>query len=244
MVHAVHSLKTEINIYTYKYGNKTAVIKAELAATQAIGEKPVYRLEDLLQSTGSRATAYRTLAELRQIGFAEAVKDGYFTIRSSLFQPFNIWQHLVPSLSALKRARRFGRSYNANDVKKASEMLRGVITLDYRAYDLTRLQEPHSLFLYVDDLDSAAETLRARGFWEGTRGRVVLLPLVGPSQNEIQRLYLDCIAYGGRSTLDAIAIEMLHGEDLDPRVRGLFKSDDVLKVKEELTLHEPRAGSS
>ncbi|MDG6941425.1 MAG: hypothetical protein JRN34_00665 [Nitrososphaerota archaeon] len=215
------------------------MIKAELAVIQAIGEKPIYRLEELLQVTGSRATAYRTLAELRQIGFAEPAKEGYFTIRSSLFQPFNIWQHLVPSLNALKHARYFGRSYNENDVKKASEILHGIVTLDYRAYDLTRLQEPHSLFVYVNNLDSAAEILREHGFWEGTRGRVVLLPQVGSPQNEIQRVYLDCLAYGGRSTLDAIAIEMLHGEHLDPRVKGVFKSEDVLKVKEELASNEP-----
>jgi hypothetical protein len=116
--------------------------------------------------------------------------------------------------------------------------------LDYRAYELTGLQEPYSLFLYVDDMDSAASVLREHGFWKGSRGRVALLPRVGPFRNDLQRVYLDCLAYGGRSTLDAIAIEILYGEELDPKVRGVFRSDDVLKVRDELSLLEPRARSS
>lgn len=222
---------------------RNGMMRAELAAAQAMGEKPVYRIEDLMQVTGSRATAYRALAELRQVGFAEQARDGYFTIRSSLFQPFGVWRHLAPSLSALKHARRFGRSYNETDVKRASEMLRGTVTLDYRAHELTGLQEPHVYFAYVDDLDLAAGTLREHGFREGARGRVVLLPFVGSSRNGIQRVYLDCVAFGGRSTLDAIAIEILRGDALDPGVRGVFKSGDVLKVKEGLASHGPRAGS-
>jgi hypothetical protein len=214
------------------------MIRPELTITQAIGEKPVYRLDDLLKVTGSRATAYRTLGELRQVGFAEQIKEGYFTIRSSLFQPFYLWQHLIPSLGALKQARYFGRSYNENDVKLARQILSGMVTLDYRAYELTGFQKPHLLFLYLEDLDSAVAVLRQHKFWEGTRGRVALLPHVEFFQNELQRVYLDCVAYGGRSTLDAIAIEILYREKLDPEVRGVFRSEDVLKVKEELASRE------
>jgi hypothetical protein len=76
--------------------------------------------------------------------------------------------------------------------------------------------------------------LKKCNFSEGTKGRVVLLPRIGEFRNEIQRVYLDCIAYGGRSLLDAIAIEILHNEDLDPNIRGTFKTEDVLKVREEL----------
>jgi hypothetical protein len=72
---------------------------------------------------------------------------------------------------------------------------------------------------------------------------VALLPKAEPFQNELQRLYLDCLAYGGRSTLDAIAIEILHGEELDPKKRGLFRAEDVLKVRDELLPHEPRTRS-
>lgn len=219
------------------------MIRPELTIAQTIGEKPVYHINDLSKITESRATAYRILRELRDVGFAEQVKEGYFTIRSSLFQPFNLWLDLLPSLQALKRARFFGLSYNENDVRLARQILKGVETLDYRAYELTQLQVPRLLSIYVDDANQAAKILSKHRFWEGTRGRVAIMPRVGAFENEIQRVYLDCIAYGGRSLLDAIAIEIIHGKGLDPYIRGIFKAEDVLKVREELAPQsETRSG--
>ncbi len=211
------------------------MVEPRLAITQTLGEKPVYHLKDLQQSTGSRATAYRVVNELRDLGFATPIKGGYFTLRTSLFQPFNLWPHLLPSLKALKQARYFGRSYNQNDATHARRILNGKVTLDYRAYELTRLQKPRTLFLYVDDPDAAASRMKEEKFWEGTRGKVAIIPNVGSFENELQRVYLDCIAYGGRSNLDAIAIELLYGDELDPRIRGRFRSEDVVKVRDDLT---------
>ncbi len=231
-------------MYNAVPGGSTIILRPELTIAQTIGEKPVYHISDLRRVTESRATAYRILGELRAIGFAEQVKEGYFTIHSSLFQPFYLWPYLLPSLQALKRAQYFGLSYNESDVRLARRVLKGTVTLDYRAFELTGLQEPHTLFLYVRDADLAAATLRDHKFSEGLRGRVAIIPRVGSFQHELQRVYLDCIAYGGRSTLDAIAIELLHGEKLDPRIRGAFRSEDVWKVKEELGSREPGARSS
>jgi len=199
-----------------------------------MGEKPVYHMNDLSKITESRATAYRILSRLREAGFAEQVREGYFTLRSSLFQPFNLWQNLLPSLQALKQARFFGLSYNENDVRLARQILKGIVTLDYRAYEITKLQSPHLFSIYVDNPDQAANKLKECKFSEGKKGRVVIMPQTGEFGSEIQRVYLDCIAYGGRSLLDAIAIEILHNEDLDPNIRGTFKAEDVLKVREEL----------
>ena len=210
------------------------MIDPGLAAIQVLGEKPVFSLDDLIRATGSRATAYRTLANLRAAGFATHAGAGQYICRSSLFQPYSMWGHLAPSLSALRQARYFGRSYNASDVNFARRLLKGTVTLDYRAYELTGFQMPFTLFLYVDDADSASKKLRGNSFWEGTRGRVALLPLAEPIRDELQRVYLDCIAYGGRGILDAIAIEILHGDRLDPKVRGLFRTEDVLKVRDEM----------
>jgi hypothetical protein len=210
------------------------LLRPELAIAQTIGEKPVYHINELSKITESRATAYRILSKLREAGFAERAREGFFTLRSSLFQPFNLWSSLLPSLQALKQARFFGLSYNENDVRLAREILKGVITLDYRANEITKLQSPHLFFIYVENPDQAANMLKKCNFSEGTKGRVVLLPRIGEFRNEIQRVYLDCIAYGGRSLLDAIAIEILHNEDLDPNIRGTFKTEDVLKVREEL----------
>jgi len=210
------------------------MLRPELAIAQTIGEKPVYHMNDLTKITGSRATAYRILSRLREAGFADQLREGYFTIRSSLFQPFNLWQNLLPSLQALREARFFGLSYNENDVRLARQILKGMVTLDYRAYEITRLQSPHLFFIYVDKADQAANTLKESKFSEGTKGRVVIIPRIGEFRNEIQRVYLDCIAYGGRSLLDAIAIEILLNEDLDHNIRGTFKAEEVLKVREEL----------
>jgi hypothetical protein len=210
------------------------MLKPELTIAQTIGEKPVYHMNDLSKITESRATAYRILSRLREAGFAEQVREGYFTLRSSLFQPFNLWQNLLPSLQSLKQARFFGLSYNENDVRLARQILKGIVTLDYRAYEITQLQSPHLFSIYVDNPDQAADKLKECKFSEGTKGRVVIIPRMGEFGSEIQRVYLDCIAYGGRSLLDAIAIEILHNQDLDPYIRGTFKAEDVLKVREEL----------
>src|SRR5437899_10583281 len=148
----------------------------ELAIAQTIGKKSVYNMNDLSKITESRATAYRILSRLREAGFAEQVREGYFTLRSSLFQPFNLWSNLLPSLQALKQARFFGLSYNENDVRLARQTLKDVITLDYRAYELTKLQSPRLLFIYVDDVDQAARTLTEHKFSEGTQDRVFIIP--------------------------------------------------------------------
>ncbi|HVB95936.1 MAG TPA: hypothetical protein VND41_04970 [Nitrososphaerales archaeon] len=47
-----------------------------------------------------------------------------------------------------------------------------------------------------------------------------------------EKVYLDCLAFGGRSTLDAIAIELLYGDRLS--VKGEFPADLVLKVRDDL----------
>jgi len=202
---------------------------------QSLGQKPVYHASDFFAPAGSRATAYRVIHRLLELGLAaETYRRGYFTIRSSAFQPYQIWPHLLPSRSALKQARYFGRSYDETDVNNARRLLKGMVTLDYRAYELTKLQLPHTFFVYLSDQDSGAELLRSNGFSEGSKGRVAILPRGKEERgfgNEVQRVYLDCLAFGGRSTLDAIAIELLYGDQLS--VRGEFPTELVLKVREE-----------
>jgi len=146
-----------------------------------------------------------------------------------------LWPYLVPSLQALKKARYFGRAYNESDVHFAQRKFpRAIVTLDYRAYELTKLQKPERLFLYVSDPENAADELMNERFSEGRSGRVAILPKIGNFfQNEIQRVYLDCLAAGGRSLLDAIAIELLHSTS-ELEVRGVFPIDLVEKVRDDL----------
>lgn len=209
-------------------------IELALAVVQSLGQKPVYHTTEFFEPAGSKATAYRVIGRLQELGLAsETKKRGYITVRSSAFQPYHTWPHLLPSLSALRQARYFGKSYDESDVNNAKRVLSGMVTLDYRAYELTKLQTPHIFFIYVDNQDKGAELLRSRGFSEGTRGRVALLPREQSGfGNEIQRVYLDCLAFGGRSILDAIAIELLYANQLS--VKSEFPVELVLKVREEL----------
>jgi hypothetical protein len=208
-------------------------INPSLTIAQTLPPKPVIHISELYGRARSRATAYRIMSSLERIGFVERKGGGYFALRDSLFQPFHVWPHLVPSLQALSQARYFGKTYKKGDVKVASEILEGMVTLDYRAYELTRLQAPGRLFVYVDDLDLAAKRLLDAGFSEGKRGKVVILPALGEFGNEIERVYLDCLAFGGRSSLDAIAIELKHGHKLVNR--GAFPVHLVAKVTGDLS---------
>lgn len=209
-------------------------IGPSLAIVQALGQKAIYHASELFGPAGSRATAYRIIHGLQELGFAESQKRGYFTIKSSVFQPYQTWFNLLPSLRALKQARYFGRAYDESDVNYARRLLRGTVTLDYRAYELTQLQIPHTFFIYVENPNRVAEDLIGNGFSEGKKGRVAILPMEGDFKNEIQRLYLDCLASGGRSVLDAIALDILFGDQLS--VRGEFPTELVMKVKEDLPL--------
>ncbi len=207
-------------------------INPALTIAQTLDPKPLNHISELYGRARSRATAYRIMNSLERLGFLERKGGGYFTVRDSLFQPYHVWEHLVPSLQSLSQVRYFGKTYKRSDATLASELLKGMVTLDYRAYELTRLQTPGRLFIYVDDLDKAAARLTAAGFSEGEKGKVAILPALGDFENEIQRVYLDCLAFGGRSSLDAIAIELKHGNRLAKR--GAFPAHLVAKVSEDL----------
>jgi predicted lactoylglutathione lyase len=106
------------------------------------------------------------------------------------------------------------------------------VTLDFKAWELTKFQEPSDLFVYVDGNDFA-DYLKESGFSEGTRGHVVLLPISKNIENEIEQVYFDSIAKGGRAVLDAIALELLYPDKI--RHKGQFPVEYVTKVQEEMT---------
>lgn len=207
-------------------------IDPSLTLVQSLGEKPAYHSSELYDLAGSKATAYRIIEGLVELGLAERLNRGYFAIRSSAFQPYGVWPFLIPSLQSLKQARYFGRAYDESDVAFAKRTITGTATLDYRAYDLTQFQTPHIYYVYVDDVNHVARQLKRNNFSEGRAGRVAIMPKSGSFENEVQRVYLDCLAAGGRSTLDAIAIELRYGDRLT--IRGDFRADVVMKVREDL----------
>jgi len=94
------------------------------------------------------------------------------------------------------------------------------------------LQTPNRYYLYVDSVEEVAGLLEKNSFSEGTAGRISITQKPETLDNEIQRVYLDCLAAGGRSTLDAIAIEIRYGDQLT--IKGEFPVDLVTKVEEDL----------
>lgn len=208
--------------------------KPGLLLAQSLESKLSYDIQnDAVPIAGSVPTVYRRLSTLEQLGLA-SVNRSRFEINRATRQPFYVLKELIPSLLALKNARRFGRTYNDSDVDFAQNILpdNTLVTLDYKAWDLTKFQSPLDFFVYVDDLYDVAQHLKENGFSEGKKGRIVLLSKQGTFTNMIQRVYLDCLAKGGRATLDAIAIQLLYGDQLD--IKGQFSIDDVLKVQEDM----------
>ena len=203
---------------------------------QKLDSKPVYTIEDAISVAGSAKTAYRRLNVLKSLGLAK-YKRGSFILKTNVVsQPANVIEKLLPSLIALSKARKFGRNYNDSDVRFAMNNIADnkFVTLDYKAYELTKFQNPLDLYIYVKDVDKVAGFLKENGFKEGQNGHVILLPKIGDFTREIERVYLDCIANGERSTLDAIAIELLYEDKLS--TRGLFSVQQVKKVQEDLPL--------
>ena len=192
-----------------------------------------YSIKDAVSVVGSVPTAYRRLKAMRQLGLATLYR-GQFQINRAARQPLHILEKLIPSLISLKNEKRFGRKYHISDVTFLKKHLpKGAfITLDYRAWELTAYQYPKDLYVYVDDIEKTSTFLKTNGFSEGTKGHVALLQKQADSRDSIEQVYLDCIAKGGRSILDAIAIELKYGNQLG--VRGRFNMEDILKVQDDM----------
>ncbi len=209
------------------------IIRA-ISFAQEFSDKPVYDIkEDAVPLAGSQFTAYRRLHLLESYHLAKLGRNQFEIKTDVVSQPLSIIKKLLPSLIALKNAKRFGKYYTESDVTFARKNIPGQVltTLDYAAWDATKYQIPSNFYVYVNDLDTASKFLKKNRFSEGNNGRVVLLPLVGDYTNKLERVYLDCIANGGRSSLDAISIELQYGDQLTTRAH--FPIEYVKKVQEE-----------
>lgn len=209
-------------------------MQSAIAFAQKFAVKPVYTINDVRAVDNSITTAYRRLHELEKLGLAK-FKHGSFSVKTEVvLQPPHVFEKLIPSLVALKESRRFGKFYTESDVNFAKKHLpeKFLTTLDYAAWELTKFQTPRDFFIYVNDIEKASTYLKNNGFSEGKRGRVILLPKKGSFDNEIERIYLDCISHGERSILDAIALELLFGDHLT--VKGRFPIEYADKVREDM----------
>lgn len=209
--------------------------KDAIRFAQELPPNPIHDIKGLEDIMGlSARTIKRRLAHLDELGLVD-YNRGKFTIKSEVVsQPYHVLQSIIPSLMSLKKARRFGRYYKPTDVNFMRRHLPSgsIITLDHKAYELTRFQTPLDLYAYVDDVENVSKFLKSHGFREGKRGNVVLLPKIGSFENPIERIFLDCVANGGRSFLDAAAIMLTHRDAIKTRVR--FAGDTILKVQEDL----------
>ena len=209
--------------------------KNAIRFAQELPTSPIHDIKNIKDARDlSASTIRRRLARLDELGLAD-YKRGKFTIKSEVVsQPYLVLQSIIPSLMSLKKARRFGKYYKPTDVNFMRRHLpsNSIITLDHKAHELTEFQTPLDLHAYVDDVEEVARFLKSCGFREGKRGNIVLLPKIGSFENLIERVFLDCVANGGRSFLDAAAIMLTHKAAIKTRVR--FTGDTILKVQGDL----------
>jgi hypothetical protein len=196
----------------------------------------LHMTKEAIDITGTKNKVYESLEVLKDLGAVRQTRGSFMINTAIAYQSMKLIRELLPSLKALKMARRFGKRYSDLDVNFAiSNIDYKLITLDYKAWELTNYQTPSTLYLYVKDVEQTAVYLKQSGFKEGRSGRVVILPSEGDIiTNQIQRVYFDCISKGGRSLLDAIAIELIHGDKLE--LKGQFTIEDVKNVQANLSI--------
>jgi hypothetical protein len=197
----------------------------------------IHTIKDIVPMTGSIPTAYRRLRSLEALGLATIYRSK-FQLNRAVTQPMYVLEKLIPSLVALKNSKKFGRKYHISDINFLKNNLpkNAFVTLDFRAWDLTEYQTPSDLYVYVDDIEKSARFLSDNGFSEGKKGHIILLQKQLQTKDTVEQIYFDCIAKGGRSILDAIAIEIKYGDQL--KTKAKFQLDDILKVQSDMKVHE------
>lgn len=167
-------------------------------------------------------------------------QENTFTMYNDVIrQPDAIFYKIMPSLMSFNQSRWFGRKYDQTDVDFVlkNKPVNSFITLDYKAAELTNYQDPWQLYVYVDDINGFASLLKRNGFVEKDKDlkiRVILLPKIGSFENELERVFFDCVASGGRDFMDAIAIMILYGHEIKNKVK--FPELVINKVLEDLPL--------
>ena len=209
--------------------------KDALLFAQELQPRPIYKVKDVAKNVHER-TVRRRIKKLTEIGLAQ-YNRGQFTIKEEVIaQPISVLEKLVPSFTAFMQARRFGKTYGLSDNNFMIKNLpkNAIITLDYSAHKMTNFQSAQDLYLYVDDIEKTVQFLKNNNFREGTKGSIVILPKIGSFENLTERVFLDCIAKGGRSMMDAIAIQLKYKDEINIKAR--FTTDMLLKVQEDLPL--------
>ena len=207
--------------------------KDAIQFAQELPPMPVYKVKDVAKHVHER-TIRRRVKKLTEIGLAQYNRGKFTVKREVIAQPLIVLEKLFPSFLAFMQARRFGKTYRQSDINFMIKNLPkdAITTLDYSAYEMTKFQSAHDFYVYVDDVEKTAKFLKDNNFREGTKGNIVLLPKIGSFENLTERVFLDCLAKGGRSMMDAIAIQLKHREEITTKAR--FTTEMLLKVQEDL----------
>ena len=191
-----------------------------------------HRIRDMPSAAGvSEATARRRVDELAEMGLARR-RNGAFTVNhDAICQPIEVLDAMRPSLLALGRARRFGRGGRGGaGIALARRLLPpgSFVTLDYPLSRLTGYGPPRDYCACVDDPGAYASLLGEGGLREDEAGRVVVMPKLGVFGDKRERLFLDCLAAGGRWYGGAIALSVLYGGPM--AARAVIDSAALLDV--------------
>ena len=199
-------------------------LKSSIKALQKHGYKARFRYADLERNLGKES-----IETLEEAGFVEQRKKGYISFRWCAWQPLNVIKHILPSLNSLKDA-----AYFEGDPLAARPMLGDNVTLDYKAWELTNYQTPAMLCAYADNMKKTCAALKKAGFeHDGKDGRICILPKNERKENAIEQVYYDSLASGGRSLLDAAALQLLYPDQI--REKAKFSKDIMNKVRDELS---------
>lgn len=202
---------------------------------QGLPHKPVHVLNDLSDKMGmSVRTVRRRIKKLEELGLAKYDR-GIFSVKYEVVsQPKSALNMLYSSFIALKKARRFGKFYRETDVNFVKKNLpkNSLVTLDYKAYELTRYQTPLYFYVYVDNIEKFSLFFKKNGFKEGRNGKIILLPKIGSFADETRRVFLDCVAHGGRSFNDAAALSLSGSSIKNTHVR--FTIDTIQKIMKDI----------
>lgn len=202
---------------------------------QRVKPEMIINTQSLVKVAGSKPTLSRALRVLENHGFVRGRVKGWVAFIDALWQPMYIIESILPSLKAFMRAEPVRLSKTA--LRFREDFLS---TLDWKAWELTGYQTPKTLYIYADSAEEVTSRL-----WSTNQRKtsdnmseepIFVLPKIGEFHNPVERTYLDCVARGGRSWLDAVAIELLYPNKL--RVRASFPVELVAKVLEDLNLED------
>ena len=206
-----------------------------IAFARLLPRRLVHIFRDMPSVAGvSEATARRRVDELVEMGLAERRNDSFMVRHDAVCHPIEALNTIRSSLFARMRARCFARRRNDSDITFVRRHLPpgSFITLDYPLARLTGYQTAWDYHVCVDDPDALASLLEENGFREDDLGRVVIMPKIGQFDNKKGRLFLDCLAEGGRGYYDGMALLMLHADS--PPASAAFDANDMNDVLRNL----------